>query len=107
MTLAALHKTKFGPGNWPATCNDHDVMDAMFDIADAETNSDPAMHSAFHRYQCGHKKPREVTMRHFMPNIFLSGLTNKVASLSYHQQELLAYAIIKQWIETDYAEAMK
>jgi hypothetical protein len=107
MTLAALHKTKFGPGNWPATCNDHDVMDAMFDIADAETNSDPQMHSAFHRHQCGFDKPRANAMRHFMPKIFWSGVKNKIAHLSHHQQELLAYAIIKQWIEADYAEAMK
>lgn len=101
MTLSALHKTKFGPGNWPPTCNNHDTMDVMFDIADAELTSDPAMHSAFDRYQRGHKKPREITMTHFRANIFRSTVANKIQCTSHHQQELLAYAIIKQWIESE------
>ena len=95
--LATMHIMKFGYGNWPYTADRHYIMDIMFDIADAELTSDFTMHQAFNRLQCTHPKPRGDIMTVFKHAITNSAKTNG-HYLSTHQIELIAYAIIAQWI---------
>lgn len=97
MTLSQLHNTKFGYGNWPGTADRHDVMDIMFNIADAELTSNYRMHQAFNRLQCTHALPRNDMMTVFKFEITKSARVNG-HFLSTHQIELIAYALIAQWI---------
>lgn len=98
-TLSELHKATFGPGNWPLTVHNHIDMNCIYDLADAEMNADIKMHTAFNKYQAGHSKPRADAMRVFKQGVISTLKNNNWGAYSQHQLELIAYALLKTWIE--------
>ena len=98
-TLAYMHKMIFGPGNWPRTAHNHNDMDAIFTIADVEMDSDFKMRYAFNTMQAGYKLPRADAMRAFKEGVKQSMKINNWGAYSEHQLELIAYALLKLWIE--------
>jgi hypothetical protein len=107
MTLEELNAFKPGPGRWPNLIMDADgsrsrEVDRFFAIVDAELNSDKAAHHAFAQFQGTFKFPRVIAISEFRRLVRASHKRNPevlIAGLSTHVEQLVAWAILHQWIE--------
>lgn len=110
-TLAELHAAKFGPSNWPANFakEQHGYLDAVYLIVDAELDSDAAMHRQFWTLQAAYVQPRADMMRWVEQQVWRIVQNNfgSTYSISKYGCQLVAYSIIKLWIDKSYIPELR
>lgn len=99
MYLERLFGNPPGPNNWIDCAADLDEMNAAFDIADAEANSDKRFHDWFAQWQQGSKAPRRIFAG------YLGDLVRDIArregfTLGVFPVECIAYALACAWIDS-------
>lgn len=107
MNLIELHAAKPRRGHWPnlPRCNDPTELDNLLTVLDAECTSDKHAHWAFDTLQRGHALPRGAAFRCFTTEAEKSMQRNPdtVSHPSRHVAELVAYALLCEWIAVEEA----
>lgn len=100
MFLTEMKQKQPKRGAWPIQAGDGEILDILFDLCDAEFNSEVQVHRSFENYQAGEQEPVLLVHTLWAEKVRQVARNHDLHGIWDYQAAAVAFALLASWIET-------